>query len=239
MKKLAHCLSFCLALLTLLITSDPIAAQQPADSSVHQPTLSHQPPFWNEIADFKKQDSVQHPPSGAILFIGSSSFRKWTNVQSYFPGYTIINRGFGGSTFPDVIRYAGEIIFPYHPKQVVIYCGDNDLAVSDSVTAAMVFNRFVHLYEMIRSRLKVVDIVYVSIKPSPSRQKLMPRMEAANDMIRDFMAKYSHAAFVDVYHSMLTPQGQPIDSLFVSDKLHMNDKGYKIWQQALLPYLDK
>jgi len=239
MKKLVHSLSLSLALLTLLITANPIAAQQPTDSASHQPALSHPPPFWNEIADFKKQDSVQRPPSGAILFVGSSSFRKWTNVQSYFPGYTIINRGFGGSTFPDVIRYAGEIIFPYHPKQVVIYCGDNDLAVSDSVTAAMVFNRFVHLYEMIRSRLKVVDIVYVSIKPSPSRQKLMPRMEAANDMIRDFMAKYSHAAFVDVYHSMLTPQGQPIDSLFVSDKLHMNDKGYKIWQQALLPYLDK
>jgi lysophospholipase L1-like esterase len=239
MKKLAHCLSLCLASLMLLITADPIAAQQPADSSGHQPTLSHQPPFWNEIADFKKQDSVQHPPSGAILFVGSSSFRKWTNLQSYFPGYTIINRGFGGSTFPDVIRYASEIIFPYHPKQVVIYCGDNDLAVSDSVTATMVYNRFVHLYELIRSRLKSVDIVYVSIKPSPSRQKLMPRMEAANDMIRDFMAKYSHAAFVDVYHPMLTAQGQPIDSLFVSDKLHMNDKGYKIWQQALLPYLDK
>jgi lysophospholipase L1-like esterase len=103
----------------------------------------------------------------------------------------------------------------------------------------MVYNRFVHLYELIRSRLKSVDILYVSIKPSPSRQKLMPRMEAANDMIRNFMAKYSHAAFVDVYHPMLTPQGQPIDSLFVSDKLHMNDKGYKIWQQTLLPYLDK
>jgi lysophospholipase L1-like esterase len=239
MKKLAHYLSLCLALLALLTTTEPISAQQPADSSGHQPTLSHQPPFWNEIAEFKKQDSVQHPPSGAILFVGSSSFRKWTNVQSYFPGYTIINRGFGGSTFPDVIRYAGEIIFPYHPKQVVIYCGDNDLAVSDSVTAAMVYNRFVHLYELIRSRLKSVDILYVSIKPSPIRQKLMPRMEAANDMIRDFMAKYSHAAFVDVYHPMLTPQGQPIDSLFVSDKLHMNDKGYKIWQQTLLPYLDK
>jgi lysophospholipase L1-like esterase len=239
MKKPAHCLSLCLSLLTLLITADPIAAQQPADTSGHQATLPHQPPFWNEIADFKKQDSVQHPPSGAILFVGSSSFRKWTNVQSCFPGYTIINRGFGGSTFPDVIRYAGEIIFPYHPKQVVIYCGDNDLAVSDSITATMVYNRFVHLYELIRSRLKNVDILYVSIKPSPSRQKLMPRMEAANDMIRNFMAKYSHAAFVDVYHPMLTPQGQPIDSLFVSDKLHMNEKGYKIWQQALLPYLDK
>jgi lysophospholipase L1-like esterase len=81
--------------------------------------------------------------------------------------------------------------------------------------------------------------VYVSIKPSPSREKLMPEMEEANDLIRNFIAERSHASFVDVYHLMLNAQGQPIDSLFVADKLHMNEKGYKIWQQAILPYLDK
>jgi lysophospholipase L1-like esterase len=205
-----------------------------ATTAVHQ-----QPPFWNEIAEFRRQDSIQRPPSGAILFVGSSSFRLWPNIQSYFPGYPIINRGFGGSSFPDVIRYAGEIIFPYHPKQIVIYCGDNDLAFSDSVTATMVYNRFVRLYDLIRSRLKEVDIDFISIKPSPSRQKLMPRMEEANDMIRDFMATRSHAAFVDVYHSMLNAQGQPIDSFFLNDKLHMNEKGYKVWQQILQPYLEK
>jgi lysophospholipase L1-like esterase len=239
MKKPYLCLSIFFVLLVVLVSVNPATAQRPGDPVPAARAPASPPPFWNEIFEFKKQDSLQHPPSGAILFVGSSSFRKWTNVQSYFPGYTIINRGFGGSTLPDVIRYAGDIIFPYHPKQIVIYCGDNDLAVSDSVSATTVYNRFVHLYNLIRARLKNVDIVYVSIKPSPSRQKLMPRMEEANDMIRDFMAKYSHASFVDVYHPMLTPQGLPIDSLFVADKLHMNDKGYKIWQQILLPYLDK
>src|SRR5580692_363784 len=226
--------------LSLLIVSSPFAQQVPvATTPLSVTSVKQQPPFWNEIAEFKHQDSVQRPPSGAILFVGSSFFRKWGNVQSYFPGYTIINRGFGGSTLPDVIRYAGEIIFPYNPKQIVIYCGDNDLASSDSVTATMVFNRFVRLYNVIRNRMKEVDIVYISIKPSPGRQRLMPRMEEANDMIRDFMAKYSHAVFVDVYHPMLTAKGQPIDSFFLADKLTMNEKGYRTWQQILLPYLDK
>jgi lysophospholipase L1-like esterase len=246
-RRFAIC---CLSFITILISVLSVA-QQPVNPLHAEPAPltaapsvagglpAHQPPpFWNEIAEFKHQDSLQHPPSGAILFVGSSSFRKWTNVQSCFPGYPIINRGFGGSSFPDLIRYAGDIIFPYHPRQIVIYCGDNDL-VSDSVTATMVYNRFVRLYNLIRSRLKDVDIVYVSIKPSPSRQKLMPKMEETNDMIRNFMASYSHATFVDVYHAMLTPQGLPMDDLFIGDKLHMNEKGYKIWQQILLPYLDK
>ena len=96
---------------------------------------------------FKKQDSLNPPPANAILFVGSSSFRKWTDVSNYFPGYTIINRGFGGSTLPDVIRYTNDIIIPYHPKQVVIYCGDNDLASSDAITADSVFERFRVLFE--------------------------------------------------------------------------------------------
>jgi lysophospholipase L1-like esterase len=198
---------------------------------------SKEPAFWNEIAEFKHRDSIQRPPANAILFVGSSSFRKWTGVQNDFPGYPIINRGFGGSTFDDVIRYAGEIIYPYHPREVVVYCGDNDLAAGKS--AKKVYKRFVKLYDMIRKRLGNIDIVYVSIKPSPSREKLMPAMEQVNDLIRNFMAERSHASFVDVYHLMLNPQGHPIDNLFVADKLHMNEKGYKIWQQAILPYLDK
>ena len=212
-------------------------ATQPA--GIPQPAVAAQPPFWNEIAEFKHRDSIQRPPANAILFVGSSSFRKWTNVQDYFPGYTIINRGFGGSSLDDLIRYAKDIIYPYHPKQVIIYCGDNDLASGKKMTGKKVYKKFVRLYDMIRKRLGNIDIVFVSIKPSPSRENLMPEMEQANDLIRNFIAERAHAAFVDVYHLMLTPEGRPIDNLFVGDKLHMNEKGYKIWQQAILPYLDK
>ena len=79
------------------------------------------PPFWQDIQNFKHQDSLHTPPAKAILLIDSSSFTKWTDVQDYFPGYTILNRGFGGSTLQDVIRYADDIIFKYNPKQIVIY----------------------------------------------------------------------------------------------------------------------
>ena len=117
-----------------------------------QPGTKTSPPFWNDIQNFKKQDSIHFPPKNAILFIGSSSFTKWTDVQDYFPGYTIINRGFGGSTLLDQIRYVNDIVFPYQPKQIIIYCGENDLASSDTVTAAMVVDRFKQLYKIIREK---------------------------------------------------------------------------------------
>ncbi len=196
-------------------------------------------PFADEIKEFKKQDGINPPPANAILFVGSSSFRKWTDVSNYFPGYTIINRGFGGSTIPDVIFYAPEIIIPYHPKQVVIYCGDNDLASSDAVTADTVFERFRVLFELIRKGLPGENILFISIKPSPSRIRLKEKMEKANLLIQTYLSLQQHAGFVDVYHKMLNPDGSIMKGIFLEDNLHMNAKGYAIWQKAITPYLLK
>ena len=196
-------------------------------------------PFADEIQQFKKQDVLRPPPANAILFVGSSSFQKWTDVSNYFPGYSIINRGFGGSSLPDVIRYAPDIIYPYHPKQVVIYCGDNDLASSDAVTADTVFERFRVLFELIRTNLPGENILYVSIKPSPSRSRLMKKMEDANLLIQTYLSLQQHASFADVYHKMLKPDGSVMTDIFLEDNLHMNAKGYAIWQKVIEPYLLK
>ena len=196
-------------------------------------------PFYSEIQSFKKQDSIHFPPKHAVLFLGSSSFRKWTDVQKAFPNYQVINRGFGGSTFPDAIRYLDQIVYPYQPRQIFIYEGDNDLASSNKITADSVFNRFKELFFLLRKNLPQTTIDFVSIKPSPSRQNLMPEMEKANALVKDFLKDKKNAAFIDVYHSMLDKNGLPDKSIFGPDELHMNAKGYAIWQKIIKPYLRK
>jgi lysophospholipase L1-like esterase len=196
-------------------------------------------PFYSDIQSFKTQDSLHFPAAQAILFVGSSSFTKWVDVRDYFPGYTIINRGFGGSSLPDVIRYADDIIFPYNPKQIVIYCGENDLAGSDTVTANMVFSRFTQLFDLIRNKLPQVPVAFVSLKPSPSRIHLMNKMTNANNMIKDFLKNKKNTAFIDVYSNMLNADGTPMKEIFLEDNLHMNAKGYAIWKKLIEPYLVK
>jgi len=195
--------------------------------------------FYNNIQAFKRKDAEQPPVKHAILFVGSSSFTKWIDVQDYFPGYPIINRGFGGSTLPDVIRYADDIIFPYQPRQVVIYCGENDLASSDTVSAATVIERVKILFGMIRKKLGGVPVLFVSLKPSPSRSRLFPKMKTVNEQVKTFLLKDKHAAFADVYSRMLDADGQPMKDIFLADSLHMNAKGYTIWQKVLKPLLLK
>lgn len=197
------------------------------------------PPFWEDIQKFKKQDSVSFPPANAILFIGSSSFTLWQDVADYFPGYTIINRGFGGSALTDQIHYASDIVFPYKPRQIVIYCGENDLASSDTVTAENVYNRFYILYTNIKAKLPEVTIDFISLKPSPSRRHLFSKMETANQKIKDFLLTQTNTAFIDVYSKMKNSSGQPMPEIFLEDSLHMNAKGYAIWQEIIKPYLIK
>ncbi len=197
------------------------------------------PAFWQDIVAFKKLDAIQKPALNSILFVGSSSFTKWQDVPAYFPGYTIINRGFGGSTLQDVIRYTYDVILPYQPKQVVIYCGENDLASADSVSVSEVVNRFKTLFSMIRINLPNANIAFVSIKPSPVRASIQTKVKAVNAIIKKFVATQQNAAFIDIYDAMLDAKGQMREELYVGDRLHMQPAGYVIWQKAMRPYLIK
>lgn len=196
-------------------------------------------PFAGEIKKFQVADSINIPQKNAILFVGSSSFTKWTDVQNYFPAYPIINRGFGGSRLLDVMMYADEVIFPYQPKQIVIYCGENDLAYVDTVSALTVTNRFITLFEMIRSVWGSVPIAFISIKPSPSREHLIPKVLEANKLVRNFLSTKINTAFIDVYTPMLTAEGKLRPELYIEDRLHMTAAGYAIWQKVIEPYLIK
>ena len=196
-------------------------------------------PFINEIKAFRRADSASMPPQNAILLIGSSSFTNWKDVAKYFPEHTIINRGFGGSSLPHMTMYAEDIIFKYNPKQIIIYCGENDIAGSSTVTADTVFERFKILYSIIRSKYKKVPIAYISMKPSPSREKYLEMMQKGNALIKGFMEQQKRSSYIDVYSSMLDANGKVLTHIFISDKLHMNAEGYKIWQGVIAPYLVK
>lgn len=194
-----------------------------------------QPAFYNEILNFKKQDSLRFPPKNAVLFIGSSTFTKWKDVQTYFPKHVIVNRGFGGSSLPDVLNYVGDIVYPYHPRQVVVYCGENDF--TGNATPQMVLERVKKLIDTIRFKYPKVPIAFISIKPSPSREKYIPQMKEANQMIADMLKGVKRTNFINTADAMYTADGKIMTDIFLKDNLHMNSKGYAIWQKIMGPYL--
>lgn len=196
-------------------------------------------PFWKEVQVFKQKDSIEFPAANQVLLIGSSSFTLWKDVQEYFPQHKILNRAFGGSTLVDLTRFRYDVIYPYQPKQIVIYCGENDFASSDTVTVEIVMQRFKTLYNLVRAKYASVPLLYVSMKPSPSRAHLLTKYREANQQIERFLKADRKAAFADVYHPMLKADGNVMDDIFKEDKLHMNAKGYAIWKKVLEKFLIK
>ncbi len=194
--------------------------------------------FYDEIEAFKQQNQIHPPPQNCTLFIGSSSLRKWTSLEKTFVDYQAINLGFGGSTLTDAIFYVNDLVDPYQPRQVVIYSGENDIAAGN-VSAEMVLNRFQTLFGLIRQKLPLVPIAFISIKPSPSRAKFQPIVIEANKMIKKFLRKQRKTTYINVYRKMLDKKKQMRPELFIADMLHMNQQGYQIWTKAIKPHLIK
>jgi len=195
------------------------------------------PPFWDDVQTIKKYDQLFKPPVHPVLFVGSSSIRKWDNLTQVFAKYNALNRGIGGAVINDITFYLNDVVFAYQPRQIVLYVGENDI-VNDKVTPDSVLNRTVMLYKAIRAKLPLTPIAYISIKPSPSRDKFRDKAVASNELIKKFLSGEPNTSFIDIFPKMLK-DGQSRKELFVNDMLHMNPDGYAIWERAVKPYLIK
>jgi lysophospholipase L1-like esterase len=189
--------------------------------------------FEKEVARFEAADHTSMPPRNAVVFAGSSTIERWNNLQQDFPSATVIQRGIGSTRLDDWVRFAPRIVIPYHPKQIVLYAGDNDFA--DGQSADNVYRDYKDFARVVRSTLSDAEIVFVSIKPSPSRWKYRERMQRANALVRAYIRQHRKMRYVDVFSPMLGANGHPRPELFVSDSLHMTPAGYALWTSILKP----
>jgi lysophospholipase L1-like esterase len=190
---------------------------------------------WEKaISEFEKKDKESPPAPGQIVFVGSSSIRLW-KLEESFPDLDTLNRGFGGSQVADSVRYADRIVIPYKPRQIVFYAGDNDLAAGKS--PEQVRDDFKAFVAKVRAALPEVEIIYLSIKPSEARWKLVEEGRKTNQLIEEFCKAGKDLKFVDVGSPMLGKDGKPRPELYVEDKLHLTPEGYELWASILRPHL--
>lgn len=191
--------------------------------------------WFADIQTFEASDKANPPPANAVLFIGSSSIRLWKTLATDFPGYRVINRGFGGSDLDDATAFADRIVTPYHPAALVMYAGDNDLQGGD--VPEQVRDDFADFVAKVRLAQPDLPIAFIAIKPSVARVALLPNIMQTNKLIRDWAATQKNVSFLDIVPAMLNAQGQPRPDLFIADGLHMNAKGYALWVAQVAPWL--
>jgi lysophospholipase L1-like esterase len=211
----------------------PAAPADPALAITAAPATAAS--FASEIARFEAADRANPPVPGGVLFLGSSSFRLWPDLGADFPDVPVLNRGFGGATFPDVLFFAPRIALPARPRLIVLYVGDNDLGAGR--TPVQVAADYATFVAFVRRALPQTRVAYVSIKPSPSRWALVGAMREANARIAEQIARDGFGTYVDVFTPMLGPDGRPRPTLYQADSLHMTPAGYAIWRSRIAPVL--
>ena len=226
MKKSLLPASLFLALAAVLTVS----AQQPPAAPLDPER------FEPEIRKFEEADRVTPPPEDSIVFVGSSSIRRWDTLALDFPGRPVLNRGFGGSEASDVVRYADRVILRYRPSRVVFYAGDNDLARGKTPEA--IAGDVKRLWELVGSRLPQAKMAIISVKPSFARWSLVSKTRETNELLRRLAASDARLTYIDVFTPMIGADGKPIAGHFVEDGLHLTAAGYRVWTKAVAPFVN-
>ena len=149
------------------------------------PTFADDAPAsrWeSDMRKFEELDRASSPEQDGVVFLGSSSIRLWKLDES-FPGEKekFVNRGFGGSQLSDSVHFAERILAPHRPRVVVVYAGDNDIAADKS--PEQVANDFKALTKTIHARLPTTAVIYISIKPSIARWKLVEKVRDRKSVV--------------------------------------------------------
>ncbi len=170
-----------------------------------------------------------------MVFAGSSSIRMWKDVQEYYPNYNVVNNGFGGSQFRDLLYFYRELILKQKPDILFIYEGDNDVAANKR--SGLIQREAKELYKQIRQDLPETKIILISPKPSIARWSLKKKYEKLNRRLERYCNRNDNLDYADVWNAMLDEKGIVFQDIFIQDGLHMNKKGYDLWAKVIGKYL--
>jgi lysophospholipase L1-like esterase len=194
--------------------------------------------YDGDIGRWIAQDTLQPHAPGAILFTGSSSIRRWERLAEDFADYRVIQRGFGGSQFEDLTRYADDLVLRHRPGAVVVWEGTNDIASGE--TGDEVFADYQQFVKRVRAELPDVPIFYVGIMPTPGRFHLEAENAVANRRIQAFAAEHDGLYYIDIpsaFHALDPPEDDGFTALFV-DAIHLGQAGYDIWTRVIRPQVE-
>ncbi|MEL7500152.1 MAG: DPP IV N-terminal domain-containing protein [Planctomycetota bacterium] len=233
------------AFATLLLVFDSttqLAAQSAAALSQEQESENRLDPkiakWESAIQKLESLDATETHKTNAILFCGSSSIRRWHSLDGDMKPWTSMNRGYGGAKLTDLNHYADRLIGPHigpgNPRrcQAVVVFVANDIAGSKNSTdpqPAEVVERFKTLLKYVRSKDETIPFFWIEVTPTEKRWHVWNPILKATEGIRNVIAADENAHFIGTAGAFIGKDETPIASLFVKDRLHLNEEGYQRW----------
>ena len=186
-----------------------------------------------EVRQFEALDQTQEYPDNAILFIGSSSIRLWNTLEEDMKPFPVIKRGYGGAHFRDIIFYTDRILANHNPEIIVCFVANDIKGVPEDESPKKVLRLIKYFIKQVREKHPSTPLVFVEITPTPSRWKHWNAIEKVNRLVEELCARKEGLYFVPTASAFLAEDNKPNDSLFISDRLHLNSQGYTVWNRLI------
>jgi lysophospholipase L1-like esterase/phosphoserine phosphatase len=218
------------------VVSAPPSAAAPAP-----PQAAADPSRWEEqVAAIERADREHPPAPGGVVFIGSSNIRMWTTLAEDFAGLGAVNRGVGGARLTELPALAARLVAAARPAAVVVSAGTNDIAAG--ATPEELRGAFAELVARLREAVPGVRIAFLAIAPSQLRWDQRERQQAANAVVREFIAAQgaeSGLAYFDANAAFLDAEGRPAVECFLDDRQHPSTIGNARRAAMLRPLIEE
>lgn len=192
-----------------------------------------------EIEKFKTLDATTTYAPQSILFLGSSSIRLWDSLVEDMAPLPVIQRGYGGAHFRDLIFFIDTILNQHDLSMVVCFVA-NDISQSKSdESTKKILKNFDYAMRRIRKKHPTIPIVQLSITPTESRWHLWSQINNLNAGLKSYCESNDNIYFIETTPYFLNAEGLPKKELFRKDKLHLNKAGYALWKTLIKPELER
>ncbi|NDB95796.1 MAG: hypothetical protein EBZ78_06520 [Verrucomicrobia bacterium] len=192
--------------------------------------------YTAEVAKFAAQPI---PTPGGVLLVGSSTFRKWTNVVADLAPLPVTNRAFGGSQTSHQLMFFDQVVPPCRPGLIVWYCGSNDIKAKKD--AASILDRTGEWISKVKQMDPATGILLVSVirAPQKHRDDQIDVVDAVNRGYVEIARENKGVFYVDVNPALQNPSGESRGELYAEDGLHLNLEGYHQMVTLLKPAIGK
>lgn len=188
--------------------------------------------YENDVSKLEERIASGEIAQGSNLFYGSSSLTLWDGLSEAMMPYDTASVAFGGSTLEACNYFFERLVVPAKPRSLIVYAGDND--IGDGRYHSDVMAEFEKLLMKRVEHLPGIRFTFIAVKPSPSRHHYLHRIRLFNRYVKERLEGINNTFYLDVHSPMLTADGMPDGTLYLEDGLHLNAKGYELWQKLLL-----
>jgi lysophospholipase L1-like esterase len=192
---------------------------------------------WPGLCQFRSanQAALGAAVMPRVVLMGDSITETWALADPQLFEGSIVNRGIGGQTTPQMlVRFRADVI-TLKPQIVHILGGTNDVAGNTGPTRPEDFkDNIMSMAELARAH--GIRVILGSIPPAATfnwrpQVNPVPRIRELNTWLCDYAARNGFD-FIDYYSALSGPSGE-LRSELGNDGVHPNRSGYRLMRKLL------